>query len=218
MSRPRRNRSSDFRKGAHKLKQKLVPSKIRIVSGTVGGRNIAYNGDPLTRPMKQKTREAVFSLLGGKLPNTYAVDLFAGTGVLGIESISRGSVGATLFEYSRPTLNTILENLKLLKLDDISVLRNIDTVRWLNNLDVSSLDWPEIPWVIFCCPPYKLWTQEPDKICNGLRALFEASPTGSQLVCETDHTFDLPSHMSDMEWDTRDYTPAIVSLCRKTAE
>lgn len=215
MSRPRKSRKPSSSRSPARGKVKFVPTKIRIVSGTVGGRKIAYNGDPATRPMKEKTREAVFSLLGGKLPNTYAVDLFAGTGVLGIESMSRGSVGATIFEYARPTMKTIVENLKLLELDENATVRNIDTVRWLTSIDTSQLDWPEVPWIIFCCPPYKLWVHEAEKLCEGLKRLFEAAPAGSKLVCETDKTFDLPSNLSELEWETREYPPAIISLTSK---
>lgn len=217
MRQGRRNQRAADSKAASRKKVKFVPTKIRIVSGIVGGRKIAYNGDPATRPMKEKTREAVFSLLGGKLPQTFAVDLFAGTGVLAIESMSRGSVGAAIFEYSRPTMKTIVENLKILELEENATVRNIDTVRWLTAIDVDQLEWPRVPWIIYCCPPYRLWTKESEKICDGLKKLHDAAPVGSRLVCETDNTFDLPEYMGELDWETRAYPPAIISIAKKEA-
>ena len=64
--------------------QKFSPTKLRIVAGQMGGRKIVYSGDPAIRPMKEKTRESVFSLLGGYLYETFAVDLFGGTGSVAI--------------------------------------------------------------------------------------------------------------------------------------
>lgn len=194
---------------------KFTPTKIRVVSGHLRGRNLAYNGDPATRPMKQRTREAVFSLLGGKLPNTLAIDLFAGTGVLGIEAISRGSTQGILLEYSRLTMKTIIANIEALGISEIVEVKNVDTLRWLAALESHASEWPEIPWIVFCCPPYALWTKEREKFCNGISAIYAQCPSGSQLVCETDKTFDIAEACSEIEWDTREYAPAFISIARK---
>ena len=59
-------------------------TELRIVGGDFGGRKIKYTGDPRTRPMKDVTREAMFNLVGGFVPGKLVIDLFAGSGAVGI--------------------------------------------------------------------------------------------------------------------------------------
>lgn len=194
---------------------KIKPTKLRIVAGDLGSRRIEYNGDPATRPMKEKTREAVFSLLGGYLEDTYAIDLFAGTGILGFESISRGSIGATLLEYSRTTVNSILANLRTLGIDEYVDVQNVDTLRWLKSSHDQTASLPRCPWIIYCCPPYAMWMSDTDLLISGLNTLMDAAPEGSKLVCETEEKFDLAARMPSFDWDVRNYKPAVVSICIK---
>ncbi len=84
---------------------------IRIIGGTLGGRRLRYQGDPRTRPMKDRLRESVFNLIGPAVRGKHALDLFAGTGALGIEALSRGALRATLIEQHRPTAAMIRQNL-----------------------------------------------------------------------------------------------------------
>ena len=124
--------------------QKLTPTRLRIVAGNLRGRRIEYNGDPATRPMKERTREAVFSLLGGYLEDTIAIDLFGGTGILAFESISRGSVQATILEMLRPSVTTIVQNLKYLGIENQVDVHNVDTLRWLRSLEMNTQTWPKL--------------------------------------------------------------------------
>lgn len=197
-------------------KPKLVPTRLRIVAGEMGGRKIDYNGDPATRPMKERTREAVFSLLGGYLYNTFAIDLFGGTGILAFESISRGAQQAIILEMSRPAVSTILQSLQHLNLGERIEVFNVDTLRWLRNIEMARSSWPELPWVVFCCPPYKMWKSDTERLCDGLTEMIRISPVGSRFVCETEFDFDLPAIIPNIEWDIRNYPPANIAICHKT--
>ncbi len=215
MKSSRGRRSTSHRVGKKPPRPKFTPTKLRIVSGTLGGRKIAYNGDPATRPMKERTRESVFSLLGGHLDNTWTVDLFAGTGILAFEAVSRGSTHAILFESSCPTVTTILENMFMLGLGEQVVVHHADTLRWLRNATTSTADWSKLPWVVFCCPPYALWNREQQPLCDGIAQLYASSPVGSQFVCETDRSFDLAAALPNIEWRVREYEPAVISIAAK---
>ncbi|QDV24912.1 RsmD family RNA methyltransferase [Aureliella helgolandensis] len=197
------------------VKPKLVPTRLRIVAGSMGGRKITYNGDPATRPMKEKTREAVFSLLGGYLYNTQALDLFGGTGILGFEAISRGAERATILELTRPAIASILANMRDLQLEELVDVHNVDTLRWLRSIPLNTASWPELPWIVFCCPPYRMWTSDSERLAAGIQELYDLSPVGSQFICEAEVPFDLPAAIPGMEWDIRTYLPAIVGLCVK---
>ncbi len=198
--------------------QKFSPTKLRIVAGQMGGRKIVYSGDPAIRPMKEKTRESVFSLLGGYLYETFAVDLFGGTGILAIESVSRGAERGVIFELSRPAVATIVDNLKLLRLETQIEVQNIDTLRWLKSIEANTKKWPQLPWVIYCCPPYRLWKEESQRLLAGVAELYAVAPPGSWLVCETEQDFDMAKELPDIAWDIRKYNPAYVAVAHKPVE
>lgn len=199
-----------------KAPKKIKPTQLRIVAGELRSRRIMYNGDPGTRPMKEKTREAVFSVLGGYLEDTYTIDLFGGTGILAFEAVSRGSAAATILELSRATVNSILDNMRILKLDDLINVQNVDTLRWLKTADHQTARMPKCPWVIFCCPPYAMWKDQGDRLVEGLKILMDAAPTGSRIVCETEENYDLASQMPGYDWDVRRYKPALVAFGTKS--
>src|SRR5215468_6014297 len=83
---------------------------LRIIGGSLRGRKLQYSGDVRTRPMKDRVREAVFNLLGPQVAGNHAIDLFAGTGALGLEAISRGAAKSTFIERHLPTSNLIKRN------------------------------------------------------------------------------------------------------------
>ena len=78
---------------------------LRIIGGEFRGRRLHYSGDRRTRPMKDRLREAVFNLIGPDIRGKHAIDLFAGTGALALESLSRGAKSATLIEQHHPRPN-----------------------------------------------------------------------------------------------------------------
>ena len=213
-SKNRRNQDR-FTPGTRPMKAKFSPSRLRIVAGDLGGRKIDYDGDPATRPMKERTREAAFSLLGGHLNGYQVVDLFAGTGILAFESVSRGAARATLMELSRSVVTTIISNAMTLSLQDVVDVLNIDTLRWMKGVEKNTANWPDRPWVVFCCPPYRMWEGEKERLAEGIREMYKHSPVGSQFVCEAEEHFDLENAITGLDWDVRKYTPAKLGICRK---
>lgn len=203
------------RSGSSKPKSRAEPAKLRIVSGSLRNSKVQYNGDPGTRPMKERTREAVFSLLGGKLPDYFVVDMFAGTGILAFESISRGAASAVVLELARPAIASILANINHLGISDALQVQNVDTLRWLRSVEQHAADWPRVPWVIFCCPPYRMWAAESEAFREGLLKLYALCPSRSQILCETDDTYDITQEIPELEWDVRNYPPAYIGLCTK---
>ena len=75
------------------------PVGVRIIAGQFRGRKLLYAVDPRTRPMKDRVRQALFNRLGPAVQGKVAIDLFAGTGALGFEALSRGAARAVLVEH-----------------------------------------------------------------------------------------------------------------------
>ena len=149
-------------------------SQLRIIGGKFRGSRLKYSGDPRTRPMKDRVREAVFNLVGPAIKGTHAVDLFAGTGALALEAISRGSIKATAIERHFPTARVIEENVEQLNLGDHVQVVASDTFFWASRL-------PELgdePWVVFCCPPYALYQERPDDMRALIQRMTAVGPIG----------------------------------------
>ena len=79
-------------------------TELRIIGGHFRGRKLRYHGDPVVRPMKHRVREAIFNLISTESAGHHVIDLFAGTGALGLEALSRGATSATFIEKHVPIL------------------------------------------------------------------------------------------------------------------
>ncbi len=89
---------------------------MRVIGGKARGRRLAAPRGKGTRPTPDRVREALFSILGADVPGARVLDLFAGTGALGIEALSRGASGATFVEQDRRVVEVLRQNLKVLML------------------------------------------------------------------------------------------------------
>ncbi len=88
---------------------------MRVIAGTLRGRTLAAPAGLATRPTGDRVREALFSILGG-VAGARVLDLYAGTGALGIEALSRGAARATFVEDARPALAALRANVAALAL------------------------------------------------------------------------------------------------------
>lgn len=185
-------------------------AKLRIVGGTLRGRSIEYSGDLRTRPMKDRVREAVFNLLGPGVKGTLAIDLFAGTGALGIEAISRGASRAIFIERRFPTADLIRKNLASLGVGDRGDVSAADTFLWFRMNQVPTT----LPWVIFCSPPYDFYVEREAEMVGLLQYLYDLAPPGSLFAVECDERFPLDRLPQSSSWQVRTYPPAVIAILR----
>lgn len=191
--------------------------KLRIVGGKFRGRQISYSGDPVTRPMKDNIREAVFNLIGGYVKNKVAFDLFGGTGAMGLEAISRGASRALIIERHIPTVRIIKENIQELGLEEQTEVMSGDSFFWGRKFIKEKDTWPAEPWVVLCCPPYDFYIDRWDELQTLIESLFAAAPQQSIFVVESDDRFD-PQQLPDADaWEVRQYAPARVAIFKKGA-
>jgi 16S rRNA (guanine966-N2)-methyltransferase len=124
---------------------------MRIVGGSLGGRVLRAPGGAATRPTSEKVREALFQILGD-VEGVRVLDLFAGSGALGIEALSRGAAHVTFVDSAKPALAAIRENLAALGLgaDRATVVAgDVPTVARRPLVEGSD------PWaLVFIDPPY----------------------------------------------------------------
>ena len=184
---------------------------LRIIGGQLHGRKLEYSGDLRTRPMKDRLREAVFNLIGPSIKGMHALDLFAGTGALAIEAISRGALHATLIEQHHPTANVIRKNLATLGIERQAEVVPGNVFIWFRRKPTLS----EAPWAVFCSPPYDFYVERADEMRELLAGLMQAAPAESVFVVEADERFNFQSLPDAEAWNVRSYPPAVVGLYRK---
>ena len=187
------------------------PAGLRIVGGRFRGRRLQYSGDPRVRPMKDRVREAVFNLLGDSVRGRHAVDLFAGTGALALEALSRGALRATFIEQHYPTAEILRRNIAALGVGPLCevITGNVfRRARWERTL-------PTAPWLVFSSPPYSFYAERLDEMLGLVDGLLQSAPAGSVFVVEADRQLDFRALPQATQWDIREYPPAIIGIYRK---
>jgi len=240
---PRKRNKPDPR--AKGPRDDIREAEVRIIGGTFRGRRLQYHGDPVVRPMKHRTREAMFNLISTECTDRHAVDLFAGTGALGLEALSRGAASATFIEKHVPSARIVEENIRTLGVEDRAQLLVTSAFLWAKrDLPSSSGGWGQPdgeppahtgeaalatadttnnqPWLIFCSPPYAFYHERQEEMLDLINRIKTAAPPCSILVVETDDKFDFeilrnqPADAQAGTWDIRAYPPAVIAIWRKT--
>lgn len=182
----------------------------RVVGGHLRGRKLRYSGDPRTRPMKDRVREALFNLIGPDVKGSHAIDLFAGTGALGIEAISRGAARATFIEQHFPTARLIRQNLAELQIEASCTVEPGNTFIWAKRKPALR----DARCVFFCSPPYAFFVDRKAEMLELIGSLLERAPAASIFAVEADDRFDFAELPHAEQWDVRNYAPAYVGLLR----
>lgn len=120
---------------------------MRVISGTAGGRRLKTLDGNATRPTADKVKEALFSIIQNYIPSATVLDLFAGSGSLGIEAVSRGAEKAVLVDKSRAALSVIRQNVSALSFEGSTEVFGMDALSFIENTD-------KLFDIIFIDPPY----------------------------------------------------------------
>lgn len=122
---------------------------MRIVAGQWRGRRIEAPPGLAVRPTLDRVREAWMSILQHEIPGTRALDLFSGSGALGLEMLSRGATSADFVEIDPKALRVLQKNIDILGAEQASTIRRTDAIRFTEKLDENAYD------VAVADPPYK---------------------------------------------------------------
>ncbi|MBZ2154929.1 MULTISPECIES: 16S rRNA (guanine(966)-N(2))-methyltransferase RsmD [Streptococcus] len=159
---------------------------MKIVSGTYGGRPLKTLEGKTTRPTSDKVRGAMFNMIGPYFDGGRVLDLYAGSGGLSIEAVSRGMEQAVLVEKDRRAQGIIASNIQMTKESHKFQLLKMEAHQALNQLQ-GTFD------LIFLDPPYAK-----EQIVADIEALAERGLLGEEVmvVCETDKAVDLPEEIA----------------------
>ncbi|MBA3872410.1 MAG: 16S rRNA (guanine(966)-N(2))-methyltransferase RsmD [Anaerolineae bacterium] len=126
---------------------------IRVIAGTAKGRKLKLVPGDSTRPIMDKVKEALFNIIGRNIYGAVFLDLFAGTGSVGIEALSRGAAKAVFVDLERNAIQTIQDNLTATKFSEKAVVKRADALKVVSQAPDVHYDF------VYIAPPqYKnLW-------------------------------------------------------------
>ncbi len=168
---------------------------MRIVAGEFGGRRLAAPKDARVRPTADRVREAWMSILADAVPGARVLDLYAGSGALGLEALSRGARSAAFVELSPPSLRALDANVAALGVGDLVSVHRGDAIRFAERLEAGAYD------LALADPPYGR------DDATRLVALFRRTPFARILSVE---------HRADERLDgdsTRRYGDTAITFC-----
>ena len=172
---------------------------MRVIAGTYRSRILKSLNTKALRPTSDRLRETLFNVLSPKLPNSHFLDLFAGTGAIGIEALSRGAQDVLFVENHPPAAKLIRENLTSLKILRGATVLAMDAHAALEKLQKRQLQQsPSFAYdFIFLDPPYAA-ADEYLRIMNFLSA---APFVSADTVVIAEHTrkFELPEEFPPLE-------------------
>jgi 16S rRNA (guanine966-N2)-methyltransferase len=184
---------------------------LRIISGSAGGRRLFTPGNPQhnrhIRPTSDRSREAIFNIIGfDRLKDSVVLDLFAGTGALGIEALSRGAAHAFFVDNYQPAVNLISRNLSVCDFSELSHLLKRDLSKGLfflksllQNLNDSTTNFD----LVFLDPPYD--EEQAVFFLSELQANQLLNPA-SLVIFEDRSQAKLPEHVEGLSlFDQRKY-------------
>ena len=128
---------------------------MRVIAGTAKGRKLKTVPGDTTRPITDRTKEALFSILGNWIIEARVLDLFGGTGAVGIEALSRGAAHVTFVEKSHAAVRVIQENLQATRLAERALVRRGDAFKFSTQPPPQPFD------LIYVAPPQyqQMWAR-----------------------------------------------------------
>lgn len=151
---------------------------MRIIAGEFRGRRLVRPDDPRVRPITDRLKESWFGVLGERVRDATVVDLFAGSGSLGLEALSRGAASVEFVEVSDRSLAAVRANIDTLKVLDRVRVRRGDALRVARNLDERAFD------IAIADPPFS--TDHAERLV----AIFREHPFATMLTLQ--HRADRP--------------------------
>jgi 16S rRNA (guanine966-N2)-methyltransferase len=175
-------------------------TQIRIVAGSLRGRKLTCTVNANLRPTPQRVREALFSILGNAVPERPFFDIFAGTGVIGLEAISRGASSVLFLERDFRLIGDLERHIDEFGLGDRARIARSDVYRWIERWQP-----PTEPITVFLSPPFRDFEQRLDELLNVLAQMQARVVPGSVLVLQGESDAPLDELPQRIEWDERRY-------------
>ena len=175
-------------------------AQLRIVSGSLRGRRVVCNVHPNLRPTPDMVREALFSILGNAVPDRPFFDVFAGTGVVGLEALSRGASSGIFVERDFRLINDLEKHFREFKVGDRARIVRADVYRWVERWQA-----PAEPVNVFLSPPFADLQRRADEMLALVGLLQSKVADGSVVILQAEKAELLERLPHRGAWDERKY-------------
>lgn len=175
-------------------------TEIRIVSGEFRGRKVTCNVNPALRPTPQMAREALFSILGNAVPDRPFIDVFAGTGVVGLEALSRGARSVTFVERDFRLIADLERHIKEFDVAERATIVRTDVYRWIERWQA-----PAEPACVFLSPPFPDFESRREELFGVCAKLQQKVSPGSVVILQAEEGVPLDDLADRANWDQRIY-------------
>ncbi len=168
----------------------LVVNDMRVIAGKHRGRPLlGPEGKQTTRPITDRVKQSLFDRLSAQdvVKDAVVLDLFSGTGSMGIECLSRGAAHTTFVERDRIARKRLEENLATF--NETGKVLPCDALGGLLLTSIGRTDFS----LVFCDPPYRFMTEMPDRVYEQVGRLAEACVSGAVLMLRTPKEIVVPA-------------------------
>lgn len=176
---------------------------VRIISGKFGGRKIQAPDNSRTHPMSERIRNALFNSVGVEVQDAEVLDVFAGTGAIGLEALSRGAKNVTFVEKDRVAQKVLNENIESLGVYTTTNIVRASLANWLSTYQGEGFD------IIFADPPYH------DTQFSTVSRLFALLKPGGLMVLSHPGRGEEPTSTGVVVVDNRSYGNAFLTFYRR---
>lgn len=180
---------------------------MKIISGKYKGRILKGFDINGTRPTMERVKESVFAMIQDYVKDAIILDLYAGSGNLGIEAISNGAKKAYLVDNNKIAINIIKDNIKTLNIDN-TIIDMVDANYALDNFIGKDIKFD----VVFLDPPYH--TDELEKALSKINDNVKLLSNDAVIVCETEIKIDYEKYDNLMIYKTRNYGKKCVNILK----
>lgn len=176
---------------------------IRIISGKYGGRKIEAPDNSRTHPMSERVRNALFNSIRGEIVGIDVLDVFAGTGAIGLEALSRGARHVTFVERDRIAQKILTKNITTLGAEEQATVIRTSAANWIETREEILFD------IIFADPPYH------DPQFSTVSKLFGLLKPGGLMVLSHPGRGEVPTNSGVVVVDNRSYGNAYLTYYRR---
>lgn len=181
---------------------------MKIISGIYKGRVLKGFNINGTRPTMNRIKESVFSIIQDYIKDSNILDLYSGTGNLAIETISNGAKKAYLVDNNIIAINTIKDNINMLKIDN-AIIKKCNAISALQ----SFINENEVFDIIFLDPPYH--TNELDNSLTLINDNYNILSNNGIIVCETELNIDYTKYNNFIIYKERNYSSKKVTILKR---
>lgn len=185
---------------------------LRIVAGALRGRKLTCAFNPKLRPTPDRVRESLFNILARAVPDRPFIDVFAGSGIVGLEALSRGASSVLFLERDLRQAQDIERHAREFGFADQARVLRTDVYRWGEHWQP-----PAEPVTVFVSPPFHDIQRHAEDLLLLLGRLQQRMPPGSVLVLQSEKHSPLDEHPAFADWEQRHYGRNVLLVWVKPA-